>query len=293
MVSVLIAAYNEEAVIARCLDALHAQFPAPPTQIVVSANACRDRTASVARAHGADVVERAEAGKSAALNAGEAHLRDFPRVYLDADIVVPPHALASVEAFFADHPEVCAVAPRRRLDVRGRPTAVRAYFAIQRHLPAFTHGLFGRGMIVLSEEGRRRFAQFPDVLSDDLFLDSLFADPEKSVTPGIEVVVAAPKTTRALVRRLVRVRRGNAQLRAAAAELGIAVRPPDRWAWLRVAFRRPWLLPAAIPYVLITLAASRRVHADPDRDDWGHDASTRSTDGDAATDHTTIQAGDT
>jgi hypothetical protein len=61
-----------------------------------------------------------------------------------------------------------------------------------------------------------------------------------------------------LLARLVRVRRGNAQLRAAAAsgEVAITVRPSDRWAWLRdVVVQNPWLAPAAVPYVVITAIA--------------------------------------
>lgn len=276
MTSVIIAAHNEEAVIGRCLDALAAQRPEPPEEVVVSANACTDDTVRIAISRGARVVDRPEAGKSAALNAGEEHLHGFPRVFLDADIVPPPHALASFGAVLAGSPGVCAVVPRRRLDTAGRPLAVRAYFAVNERLPAFTTGLFGRGLIVLSERGRARFTTFPDVLADDLFLDSLFADDEKAVAEDVEVVVAAPRTTRALLRRLVRVRRGNAQLRKAAEELGIPIRPSDKWAWSRVVLRRPWLAPAAVVYVVITLVVGRRARSGANAGDWGKDESTRS-----------------
>ena len=63
-------------------------------------------------------------------------------------------------------------------------------------------------MIALSEQGRARFADFPELIADDLFLDSLFTDAEKSQVPEVEVVVQAPFGVRDLVRRLVRVRRG-------------------------------------------------------------------------------------
>ena len=89
----IIAAYNEEAVIGACLDALRAQGTTTPMEMIVSANGCTDRTAEVAGAHGAIVIDRAEPGKSAALNAAEDVATSFPRIYLDADIVVPPGAI--------------------------------------------------------------------------------------------------------------------------------------------------------------------------------------------------------
>src|SRR5205085_9049011 len=53
-VTVLIPAHNEAASIAATLDSLRAQEPAPNHVIVVADN-CIDATASIARAHGAEV----------------------------------------------------------------------------------------------------------------------------------------------------------------------------------------------------------------------------------------------
>jgi hypothetical protein len=134
-------------------------------------------------------------------------------------------------------------------------------------------------MVAVSEQGRKRFGEFPAMIADDLFIDSQFSDAEKAEVSSVEVMVEAPFTTRDLVRRLVRVRRGNAQLReaAAAGQLDARVRRSDRMAWLRdVVLRDPKLAPAAIPYVLITLLAGilakRRVRPG---NGWGRDESTR------------------
>lgn len=275
MISVIIAAHNEERVLGACLDALLAQAGAGAVQIVVSANGCVDDTAGVARRRGATVVERAEAGKPGALNAADDVAVGFPRVYLDADIIVPPHGLAELVGSLEQG--VLAAAPRRILETRGSPLLVRGYCTINERLPVFRDALFGRGMIALTAEGRARFDRFPDVIADDLFLDALFSRSEKREAPGVSVVVRAPRTTKALLDRLVRVRRGNGQLRAAAANGGVraAVRASDRWAWLRrVVLPRPWLIIAAVPYVVITLAADvlarRSAHGS-----WGRDDTTR------------------
>jgi glycosyltransferase involved in cell wall biosynthesis len=274
MPSVVIAAHNEEAVLGACLASLMRAGLAGD-DIVVVANGCSDRTADVAREQAVVVVDRPEPGKAAALNAGDAVASGFPRVYLDADIVVPPDAFQAVMAAFDSG--VLAAVPRRRLDVAGRPWPVRGYFAINDRLPVFRDGLFGRGMIALSAEGRSRFTAFPELVADDLFLDSQFSSAEKREVDGAVVVVATPFTTRDLVRRLVRVRRGNGQLRSVAADGGVdaTVRPSDRWAWLRVVAPHPALWLAGVPYVAITVFAALAARRAPGADAWGRDETTR------------------
>ncbi|MEO7005447.1 MAG: glycosyltransferase family 2 protein [Terrimesophilobacter sp.] len=279
MPSVVIAAHNEENVIGRCLSALLVQQISAPLEVVVSANGCTDRTVAVATRPGVTVIDSPELGKAAALNAGDEVATEFPRVYLDADIVVPPGGLTAVVERFAKTPHPLAVVPRRRVNTAGRPWPVRAYLSINELLPAFRGGLFGRGMIALSEQGRKRFGAFPTMIADDLFIDSQFSDAEKAEASDVEVIVEAPFTTRGLIRRLVRVRRGNAELRAAATAglVEVRVRTADRWAWLRDVVRlNPRLIPAVVPYVSITLIAGflarRRVKTAPG---WGRDESTR------------------
>jgi glycosyltransferase involved in cell wall biosynthesis len=279
MTSVVIAAHNEECVIGSTLDALRTQQADGSLEVIVSANGCTDRTAEVAVRAGAVVIDRPAPGKAAALNAGEQAAAGYPRVFLDADIVVPTNGLAKVLARLnADH-RVLAVVPRRHLRTDGRPWTVKAYCAINERLPVFKNGLFGRGMIALSAEGRARFDAFPEMIADDLFLDSLFASEEKAEASDVVISVEAPYTTRDLLRRLVRVRQGNTEMRAAAAAgtLPLHVRSEDKWAWLtRVVAREPRLVVAAVPYVCLSVAAAllshrRRGPGMP----WGRDQSTR------------------
>lgn len=275
MTSVIIAAHNEAGVIGACLDALRA---VDHLELIVVANGCTDSTASAASRSGVTVIDLPEPGKARALNAGDARATGYPRAYLDADIVVPQGGIAGLERVLAGAPSVLAVVPRRRLSQAGRPFAVRAYFAINERLPAFQKGLFGRGLIMLSEAGRTRFDRFPELIADDLFLDSQFSDAEKTIADDVEVVIEAPYTTRDLLRRLVRVRRGNAQMRAAAAAgaADVQVRPSDPWAWLRdVVLREPGLVWAVVPYLGLTLAAAMLARRSPSGNEWGRDESTR------------------
>jgi hypothetical protein len=302
--SIVIAAHNEAAVIGRCLDSLLADAQPGEFEVVVAANGCTDATAEIAAERpGVRVVNLPAPGKVAALNAGDELASGFPRIYLDADIVLPTagvralrDALAAAQA--AGGP-VLAAAPRREVDVSRSPALVRGYYAISARLPAFEGALFGRGTVALSATGRARFGRFPDVLADDLFLDSLFTPEQKLQVDAVTARVAAPRSTRDLVRRLVRVRRGNARLRLAVSspqagqagpEAGAAgreadraeprVRPAARASWLRdVALPRPALYPAAACYAAITVTAavlarlpSRAAAA------WGRDESSRRED---------------
>jgi glycosyltransferase involved in cell wall biosynthesis len=280
MTSVVIAAHNEAAVIGRCLDALMGQDVGHGSlDITVVANGCTDTTAMLARQRGVRVIEVDQANKALALNVGDAAARGFPRIYLDADIVVPPGGIVSMDKVFQPRTRPLAAVPRRRLDLSGRPLLVRAYVAISSRLPVFDQALVGRGLIALSAEGRSRFAEFPLMLADDLFLDSLFADGEKETVNSVEVVVATPLHTRDLLRRLVRVRHANAAMRGARRTGAVStdVRGADRLAWFRdVVLPHPSLAPAGAVYATITATAA--ILAWRDRSGaaaWGRDESTR------------------
>lgn len=283
--AIIIAAHNEAAVMDRCLSALTADRQPEEFEIIVVPNGCNDDTANIARRYQSiQVIEIAIASKATALNVGDAEATGFPRIYLDADMIADRQdvqrlssALQCTPAPLANSP--LAAVPKRQLDLAGRPLFVRSYFSIQARLPAFSDGLFGRGMIALSEEGRRRFDRFPEMIADDLFLDSLFSSNEKVVVDTVSTLIATPLRTRDLVRRLVRVRRGNAEMRAAgnAGSLNAEVRNADRLSWLRdVVIPCPRLAPAAVIYVGITVLAAllAKWHPSSNRA-WGRDESTR------------------
>jgi glycosyltransferase involved in cell wall biosynthesis len=302
MTSVVIAAHNEAAVLGRCLDALLAGAAPGEFDVTVVANGCTDETVQVAAGRaGVRVVEIDVASKPAALNAGDQVAVGFPRIYLDADIVLRAEGVRALAAALTEmHPAAehaaaehaagghgasghgrapLAAVPRRHLDLAGRPLLVRAFFAINSRLPAYRDGLFGRGAVALSGAGRSRFGDFPELAADDLFLDSLFGAGEKREVAAVTARVATPRCTRDLVRRLVRVRRGNAAMRAAAARAVVPapVRAADRLAWLReVVLPRPWLAPAAVGYVGITVLAALAARRPAGPAGWERDESSRS-----------------
>jgi len=95
--AVLVPAHNEESGIAATLAGVRAQLAAGDRLLVVADN-CSDATADVARAAGAEVIERASElrGKGYALAHGIDHLRAAPPsavVIVDADCDLAPGAL--------------------------------------------------------------------------------------------------------------------------------------------------------------------------------------------------------
>ena len=264
-ISVIMPAFNEEATIGTTLRAL-TETPefGPDMEIVVAANGCTDRTAEVARSFGVRVVEIATPSKTAALNAADAVATGDAHVYVDADAPADAHLIRRLAAAVTE-PGVEAAVPRPVVDTSASTWPVRAYYAINARLPVFRGRLFGRGVIAVSARARSRFARFPEITADDMFLDAVVAAGEK-VEVDVPVRVVAPRTGGDLVRRVARARDGNAEfwrfVEAAPDGYGLPPDPvpgPSSTSWLRnVVLRAPWLLPAAAVYVAVVLLAERK-----------------------------------
>ncbi|TMA58639.1 MAG: glycosyltransferase [Deltaproteobacteria bacterium] len=95
MISVVIPAHDEERYVGRTLATLRA---ATPFEVLVVANACRDRTADVARAAGAAVLRTSVRGVSHARNLGARASRGELLLFLDADTTLAPGALDAIAA---------------------------------------------------------------------------------------------------------------------------------------------------------------------------------------------------
>jgi glycosyltransferase involved in cell wall biosynthesis len=276
-ISVVIPAYNEAAHIGRLLHALtESPGAGPDIEVVVAPNGCVDNTAALARGYGVRVVEVPVASKPAALNAGDAAATGFPRIYLDADIIVSPQLVRELGTALAE-PGIHAAVPRIDIDLAGCSWPVRAFYAINARLPVFRGRLFGRGVIALSQQARDRFGVFPDLIGDDLFLDAMVGAAEKREI-GTAVRVPAPRRAGELVRRIARARAGNAEFQEWLRAAGPAATPADPvegsrpWSWLRdVVLRSPRLVPAAACYVAVVVLAElrRRAPGWSARSGWG------------------------
>ena len=124
-VAVLVAAHNEELVIAETISA--ASHLVNVENIHIISDGSKDRTAEVARAAGANVLElNPNRGKAGALAAGIEHFKLCDRykvvLLLDADTHLAPDYLSTGLPLFND-PDVVAVAGRAKtLDDRASPS---------------------------------------------------------------------------------------------------------------------------------------------------------------------------
>ena len=209
--SVVIPAHNEERVIGRCLDGFVHSLTEGEAQIIVVPNGCTDSTADVAsRYENVRVVTLAVGNKSAALNAADDVAVSFPRIYLDADIVLSISAIrALVSALATDEPRIAV--PTITFIVEGRPWVVRKFYEVYEQLPYVRSGLTG-GVIGVSGSGRARFGAFPDVTADDLFLQRQFSDTERIILRDHTFGVEVPHTVAGLLNIRVRTAFGASRV---------------------------------------------------------------------------------
>src|SRR5437016_4274989 len=100
MISLIVPAHNEEAVLERTLRMLlsSARALAEPFELIVADDASTDRTPEIARSLGAIVVPVELRNIGAVRNAGARAARGDVLIFVDADTLVPPGTLVSVMA---------------------------------------------------------------------------------------------------------------------------------------------------------------------------------------------------
>jgi len=214
--SVVVPAYNEESGVRRCLETLLSDATPGEFEVIVVANGCRDRTAEVARGYadrGVRCIETEVASKANALNLGDGAARDFPRIFLDADVAISTAAARAVADALRTG-DYLAAAPRIRVDATRASRLTRAYVRVWQSLPVLTTSYVGSGCYAVSAKGRERFDRFPDMIGDDKFINELFLPEEKLTLAQFDLATSAPRNLRAVIRRSLRVRAGRLQLEA-------------------------------------------------------------------------------
>ena len=258
--AILIPAHNEGAVIGRCLDALLDGLDPRDVDLVVSCNGCTDDTAAVARQHApsATVLEIGEASKAAALRAAEEQTSIFPRLYVDADVIVRGSAAMSV--LRALNNGAVAARPPFVYNSTRSSAPVRAYFRARIRIPSLNEHAWGAGVYGLSATARSRFLTFPDVVADDLLVDRILRPGELEVVDTDPVVVSTPRDATSLLRVLRRAQRGKAEAPPPGGSSGAA--DSLKAQVLRLAVTGPRAAGDAAAFAVLSLAArvSKRVN---------------------------------
>jgi glycosyltransferase involved in cell wall biosynthesis len=264
-------------VIDRLLTGLLKDAEPDEFDVLLVSNGSTDDTARIARQHGGvRVLELSEPSKHLALIAGDREASGFPRVYVDADIEIDTSGVRALVSALAV-PGVLAVAPERDLVLDGSSPIVRAYYRVWSALPAVRHGLFGRGVIAVSEAGFTRIADRPLLLGDDLFVHSQFSDGERRIVTGSRSKIRVPRTVSDLIRRRIRAAQGNVEL-AARSDGRSDTSASSARQLLHLAHTRPALWPSLPVFVAVTVVArlrARQMRRQGQSHAWLRDESSR------------------
>lgn len=221
---VLIPAHNEELGIASTLDRLRDELQ-PGDRVVVVADNCTDATASIARNHGVEVVERShetERGKGFALEAGLNYLAPSPPdivVILDADCRFAPGNLGELVsvAHARARPVQAVYLPGVRDD--GSLRSRVATFALGFKNQARPTGLYHLGLPCLLT-GSGIALPWRDVRSVSWGTGSIVEDMRLGIDlavrgdgpefcPGAKVISDAPPSDRASIKQRTRWEHGH------------------------------------------------------------------------------------
>jgi len=211
--TVVVPAHNEELGLRRLLPGLLSSARRGEIRVVVVCNGCTDGSAAEARKHGPDVevVELSMPSKAAALETGGSMVREFPVAFVDADVFLNTESLRALAGLVTPG-SFLAAAPHRLLVRDQVSLPARWYYDIWERLPQVRSGLFGRGVIVLSEAGYRRVSGMPRFISDDLAYSEAFDARERIIAHDSIVSVWPARTWRSLLTRRVRVVQGVQEL---------------------------------------------------------------------------------
>jgi glycosyltransferase involved in cell wall biosynthesis len=258
MIAIVVPAHNESSVIARTLSQWVGKPASDEIRVVVVCNGCTDDTANVARRFGptVNVVESDTARKTHALNLGDQIADVFPRIYVDADIVITVDALLAL-ARRLDQGDVLAVAPTADINLAGCSWLVRKYFGIRSRLPSSHEGIGGSGVYALSEAGRRRFDQFPDVTADDTYVRLQFRREERETLPSVKSTVFAPRTLSQLIAVRTRAYRGTSELAQRFPELRVNNAEANSRTLVAL-FKEPRMWPGLLMYCSVNIVARFR-----------------------------------
>lgn len=276
-VTVVIPAHNEEAVLGRCLTNLTTGEGAEHLNVIVVCNGCKDKTADIARQfQGVKVVEIAKASKIAALNEGDLNVSDYPVAYIDADVQLSASDVLDAARKLKEPVKI--VAPRTRVDLSRSSVLVKAFYSVWLKLPYFKDmHMVGSGVYILSKDGRQRFRQFPDIISDDGYVRSLFSDHERLTAANCSFTIYAPTNIRSLIKIKTRSRLGNMQVSKLYPKLQVGGENTSS-AFISLMLQKPWLLPSGMVYAMVQWLTKYRAAQKLSQDDtktWERDHSTR------------------
>jgi len=227
MLSIIIPAYNEETVLAQCLDSLLLQSYCGPLEIIVATNGCKDKTLTIAirfasameqKKYHYTVLDIDRGNKANALNVADQAAIYGNRMYLDADVVCEPELVTQVVSMLnKESPQYVS----GTLDIlNGASFFSRAYGRIWKETPYIRDTVPGCGCYAVNRSGRELWDNFPPIHSDDKFVRLLFSSAQRTQVKA-KYYWPLPQGFITLVNIRTRWIRGNRQLSANYPELSV------------------------------------------------------------------------
>jgi len=214
--TIIIAAYNEESVISKTLQALTSEDESDPYQILVICNGCTDKTHQIIKKNFKNVHCHSitKASKSLAIRYAEALKPGFPRIYLDADIKLKAQDATYLFKLASQQQSAALVVPASKLNTHQSSTLVKSFYRAWYKTSHIKESGYAAGIYLINELGRKRFGEWPELTADDTFARKQFAKHEIHIDDSISVEVRAPKSIWSLIKIKSRSKFGNLELQS-------------------------------------------------------------------------------
>lgn len=109
VISVIVPAKNEEALLPQCLNALQHQDTDVPYEIIIVDSNSKDNTAKIAKKARVRYINESKKGKIHGFIRGCAEAKGSILCFTEADCVVPATWIQTIAGYFAEHPSVAAI----------------------------------------------------------------------------------------------------------------------------------------------------------------------------------------
>jgi glycosyltransferase involved in cell wall biosynthesis len=251
--SVVVPVYNEAHCIAAHASALLDDLAAGQAEVVFVCNGCTDDTEAILRETIRGrclLLTLAVAGKANAIRHGEARLTLFPRFYVDADVMIRGAELAMLAERLGDGCEL--ISPTIEFGPYQGSWAARAVNDVWLSLPHAADAGFHH-VLAVSEQGRRRWNEFPDLIADDTFIAGRIPRDRRRIARDIMVTTYPPASLASYIRVRARWARGTREL--AANGYPVDRHPGQRRRLLRLALAFDTAIPTVL-YVCARLVAA-------------------------------------
>lgn len=215
MATIIVPAHNESSVIEGCLNSIVNQKGID--HVIVACNGCSDNTVEIVKNKYPSTVclDIEKPSKTNALNVAELKAKElgisYPIFYIDADTQLSPNAIEHITAAMHNSNTLLS-APTPNIDTNQSSWLVKTYYKVWLKLPYIKEGVIATCSFIVSEEGRKRFDVFADVIGDDGFIRCHFKNKEIANIKGAEIHIRAPKNIYSLIKIKTRARLGNMEL---------------------------------------------------------------------------------